>query len=145
MITASQLNRGAQNIESLDELNQGHIAGGISKINTTDNMVAILQTPQMKARNEMVFKMLKTRSSGGVGSYFIMKFDPVSLRLHNLEEDEPVKPLSEKISAYKKTNDKPPAGDDDAPPWDDVRPKIPPITPTKGLGGLAALDDIFKV
>lgn len=88
MITASQLNRGAQEIDSLDDLNQGHIAGGISKINTTDNLVMIIQTAQMKARGEMTFKLVKTRSSGGVGSYFILKFSPVSLRLSNLEQDE---------------------------------------------------------
>lgn len=142
MITASQLNRGAQQIESLDDLNQSHIAGGISKINTADNMVAILQTPQMKARNEMVFKMLKTRSSGGVGSYFIMKFDPVSLRLANLEEDEPVADLSSSINRFKKkTGGDEPSGS--TPPWDN--PPSTPKTPTRGLGGgFASLDDIFK-
>ena len=43
MITASQLNRGSQQLESMDDLSQAHIAGGISKVNTTDNLVAIMQ------------------------------------------------------------------------------------------------------
>ncbi len=101
MISASQLNRGAQQIESLDDLNQGHIAGGISKINTTDNLVAIIQTAQMKARNEMMFKMLKTRSSGGVGSYFMMNFNPISLRQTNLEDEAPSQTIASRVSAFK--------------------------------------------
>lgn len=135
MITASQLNRGAQQIESFDDLNQAHIAGGISKINTTDNLVAILQTPQMKARDEMLFKMLKTRSSAGVGSYFIMKFDPVSLRLHNLEEDEPPPGLANSLDKFKP---KGPSGGGkaDTPPWE---------TPKRGLGGVGDLDGVFRV
>jgi KaiC/GvpD/RAD55 family RecA-like ATPase len=87
MITASQLNRGAQVVDTMDDLNQGHIAGGISKINTTDNLVAILQTPQMKARGELMFKMLKTRSSSGVGSYFLVKFSSYNLRITDMTED----------------------------------------------------------
>lgn len=101
MITASQLNRGAQQIENLEELNQAHIAGGLSKIMTADNVVAIIQTPQMKARNEMMFKMLKTRSSSGVGSYFLVKFNPVSLRLTNMEEDQDNPTLTDRISGFK--------------------------------------------
>lgn len=135
MITASQLNRGAQQIESFDDLNQAHIAGGISKINTTDNLVAILQTPQMKARDEMLFKMLKTRSSAGVGTYFIMKFDPVSLRLKNSEQDEPVKTLSQSMDRFKKK----PA--EDIPPWESTDS---PKATKRGLGDLD-LDNIFKV
>lgn len=115
MLTASQLNRGAQTIESMDELNQGHIAGGISKINTTDNLVAIIQTPQMKARNEMMFKLLKTRSSGGVGSYFMLKFSPVTLRLTNLESDmDQGQAYKDRISGFKsKSADPKKKGDDD--------------------------------
>lgn len=102
MITASQLNRGAQQIEHLDELSQAHIAGGISKINTTDNLVAIIQNAQMKARNEMLFKLLKTRSSGGVGSYFTLKFNPITLRLSNVDEDAPVsKAYTDRLSSFR--------------------------------------------
>ena len=87
MITASQLNRSAQLVENIEDVGQAHIAGGISKVNTTDNLVAILQTPQMKARGEMMFKLLKTRSSNGVGNYYMLKFNPVTLELENLEDD----------------------------------------------------------
>jgi RecA/RadA recombinase len=87
MITASQLGRSAQQVENADQLNQGNIAGGISKINTTDNLVAIIQTDQMRAKREYMFKMLKTRSSGGVGSFFYMDFDPVSLLMKNRDDE----------------------------------------------------------
>jgi replicative DNA helicase len=52
MLTASQLNRGAQSVESIDDLGQSHIAGGISKINTADNVLAIYPSAQAKARGE---------------------------------------------------------------------------------------------
>lgn len=101
MITASQLNRGAQEVESFEALNQAHIAGGISKINTCDNLVMILQTPQMKAKGEMMFKLVKTRSSAGVNSYFMVKFSSISLRITNTEEDERPKNLNDAAAAFK--------------------------------------------
>lgn len=84
MITASQLNRGSHQLDNSDELSQAHIAGGISKINTTDNLVAVLQSPAMKARRELLFKLLKTRSSNGVGNQFMMQTDPSSLLMTDL-------------------------------------------------------------
>jgi KaiC/GvpD/RAD55 family RecA-like ATPase len=87
MITASQLNRGALNLDSPADIGQQHIAGGISKANTADNMAAIFQTPEMKARGEMYYKMIKTRSSGGVGGDFVLNFNPRTLCLDNQVSD----------------------------------------------------------
>jgi KaiC/GvpD/RAD55 family RecA-like ATPase len=103
MITASQLNRSAQNIESIDDLNQSHIAGGISKIMTADNVVAIMQDKQMKARGEMFFVLLKTRSSGGVGNNFMMYFNPVTLILENIETGDGGKGSGKNLSSYIKS------------------------------------------
>jgi hypothetical protein len=102
MITASQLNRGAQSIESIEDLGQGHIAGGISKINTADNVVAIYPSAQAKARGEMIFKFIKTRSSNGVGSAATLKFNASSLCLENMEDDvrDGTNRLSNSISNY---------------------------------------------
>jgi archaellum biogenesis ATPase FlaH len=102
MITASQLNRGAQSIESIEDLGQGHIAGGISKINTADNVAAIYPSAQAKARGEMIFKFIKTRSSNGVGSSATLKFNASSLCLENMEDDVPdgTNRLSNSISNY---------------------------------------------
>ncbi len=82
MITASQLNRSVHEM-SFDEVSHAQISGGISKINTCDNMIAVLQTDMMKAAKEYMFKFLKTRSSDGVGNYVKMDWNPVSLRITN--------------------------------------------------------------
>ena len=101
MITASQLNRSAQLVENIEDVGQAHIAGGISKVNTTDNLVAILQTPQQKARGEMIFKLMKTRSSNGVGNYYMLNFNPVTLILENLEDDlVETNRMAKSISSY---------------------------------------------
>ena len=128
MITASQLNRGSQMLESMEDLSQAHIAGGISKVNTTDNLVAIMQTPAMKARSEMLFKLLKTRSSGGVGNQFMMAFNPITLILQCFakgEEDSRSKSLASYVRGRVAKKD------DDQPPGDPViaTPKPSPTGP----------------
>jgi KaiC/GvpD/RAD55 family RecA-like ATPase len=100
MITASQLNRGSQLLESMEDLSQAHIAGGISKVNTTDNLVAIMQTPTMKARSEMLFKLLKTRSSSGVGNQFMMHFNPNTLILECFTEEDEAANRSKSLASY---------------------------------------------
>ena len=77
-ITASQQNRGAV---TATEVNHSHIAGGISKINTTDNYVSILMTDQMRAKGEMALKFLKTRSSDGVNQTIYLDYNKVTLRI----------------------------------------------------------------
>ena len=78
VVTAAQQNRGA--IEAVD-LHQGHIAGGISKIDTTDIYVSIIMSDAMRAKGEIAFQFLKTRSSAGVGKTIYLDFNPVSLRI----------------------------------------------------------------
>ena len=82
-VTASQLNRSAVD-ES--EHNQAMIAGGISKIQTADNVLSIYASPSMKQRGEYMVQFLKTRSSSGVGSKVYVGFDYISLRISNLDE-----------------------------------------------------------
>lgn len=77
-ITASQQNRGAV---TATELNHSHIAGGISKINTTDVYVSIIMTDQMRAKGEMALQFLKTRSSDGVGQTIYLDYNKISLRI----------------------------------------------------------------
>lgn len=76
MISASQLGRSAVDAESL---NQSHIAGGISKINTADYVLAIRQDEKMKAVGQINFQVLKSRNSGGVGKLLVMAWDAISL------------------------------------------------------------------
>lgn len=76
MISASQLGRNA--IEA-EDLNQAHIQGGISKINTSDYTVAVKQDDKMRAVGEIRFDILKSRNSAGVGRKVPMEWDPISL------------------------------------------------------------------
>lgn len=85
MVTASQLNRGSHDEI---EFSHAHIAGGISKINTADNVIAIFTTISMKESGRYQIQFMKTRSSAGVGSKVDLRFDIASLRIVDLEEGE---------------------------------------------------------
>jgi archaellum biogenesis ATPase FlaH len=85
MVTASQLNRGSH--EEI-EFDHSHIAGGISKINTADNVLGIFTTISMKESGRYQIQFMKTRSSAGVGSKIDLKFDVRSLRIMDLSEEE---------------------------------------------------------
>lgn len=87
--TASQLNRGAVD-EQVHQIND--IAGGLSKINTADNVVTIYTSPPMRERGEYRLQFIKTRSSAGVGTTVTLRFDQISLRITDHDENgEPVK------------------------------------------------------
>lgn len=79
-ITASQLNRGAVNVDTRDH---SHIAGGISKINTTDIYASIRMTPDMLAAGDMELYLEKTRSSNGVGKRIPLHIDGITMRITN--------------------------------------------------------------
>jgi replicative DNA helicase len=74
--TASQLNRGSVETKDYDH---SHIAGGLSKINTADNVFAILATTSMKENGEIELQMLKTRSSAATGQRIKLSYDPVTM------------------------------------------------------------------
>jgi hypothetical protein len=84
-VTASQLNR-----SSVDEVefDHSHISGGISKINTADNVVGIFTSRAMRERGRAQIQFMKTRSSSGVGQKLDLNFDINSLRITDLDEDE---------------------------------------------------------
>jgi len=83
-VTASQLNRGA--VEEI-EFDHSHIAGGISKINTADNVFGIFTSRAMRERGKYQLQLMKTRSSSGVGQKVELGFDVNSLRIIDLGED----------------------------------------------------------
>ncbi len=85
LVTASQLNRGA--VEEI-EFDHSHIAGGISKIQTADNVVGIFTSNAMRERGRYQIQFMKTRSSSGVGSKVDLKFNPETLRIEDLDEDD---------------------------------------------------------
>ena len=78
MATASQLNR--QSVEAT-EFDHSHIAGGISKINTADNVFGIFTSQPMRERGVYQIQFLKTRSSSAVGSKIELAYNPASMRI----------------------------------------------------------------
>ena len=84
-VTASQLNRAA--VEEL-EFDHSHIAGGLSKIQTADNVVGIFTSNAMRERGRYQIQFMKTRSSSGVGSKVDFAFDQNTLRITDLNEDD---------------------------------------------------------
>lgn len=83
-VSASQLNRGSY--EEI-EFDPSHIAGGISKVNTADNVIGIFTSAAMKESGRYQIQFMKTRSSSGVGSKVDLAFNNKSLRITDLEED----------------------------------------------------------
>jgi len=84
-VTASQLNRSS--VEEI-EFDHSHISGGISKINTADNLIGIFTSRAMRERGRYQIQLMKTRSSSGVGQKIDLEFDIDSLRIRDLGEDE---------------------------------------------------------
>ena len=85
MVSASQLNRGSY--EEI-EFDPSHIAGGISKVNTADNVVGIFTSIAMREGGRYQIQFMKTRSSAGVGSKVDLSFNNKSLRIADLEEGQ---------------------------------------------------------
>lgn len=83
-VTASQLNRSA--VEEI-EFDHSHISGGISKINTADNVFGIFTSRAMRERGRYQIQAMKTRSSSGVGQKVDLEFDIESLRIRDLADD----------------------------------------------------------
>jgi archaellum biogenesis ATPase FlaH len=83
-VTASQLNRSA--VEEI-EFDHSHISGGISKINTADNVFGIFTSRAMREKGRYQLQLMKTRSSSGVGQKVELEFDIESLRIRDLAED----------------------------------------------------------
>ena len=94
-VTASQLNRSA--VEEI-EFDHSHISGGISKINTADNVFGIFTSRSMREKGRYVLQLMKTRSSAGVGMKVELEFNIESLRITDLVEE------SGPINSFKKPN-----------------------------------------
>ena len=79
-VTASQLNRAS--------VDHSHISGGLSKIQTADNVIGIFTSRAMRERGRYQIQLMKTRSASGVGSKVDLEFDVDSLRIRDLAEDD---------------------------------------------------------
>jgi archaellum biogenesis ATPase FlaH len=85
LVTAAQLNRGA--VEEV-EYDHSHISGGLSKIQTADNVFGIFTSRAMRERGRYQIQLMKTRSSSGVGQKVDLEFNIESLKISDLPEDE---------------------------------------------------------
>jgi hypothetical protein len=84
MVTASQLNRGA--VDEI-EFDHSHISGGISKINTADNVFGIFTSRAMRERGRYQIQCMKSRSSTGVGMKVDLDYNVETMRITDSGED----------------------------------------------------------
>ena len=83
-VTASQLNRSA--VEEI-EFDHSHISGGISKINTADNVFGIFTSRAMRERGKYQIQCMKSRSSTGVGMKIDLDYNIETMRITDPGED----------------------------------------------------------
>ena len=84
LVTASQLNRGA--VDEI-EFDHSHISGGISKINTADNVFGIFTSRAMRERGRYQIQCMKSRSSTGVGMKIDLNYNIETMRITDDGED----------------------------------------------------------
>lgn len=97
--TASQLNRAA--VEEV-EFDHSHISGGLSKIQTADNVIGIFTSQAMRERGRYQIQFMKTRSSSGVGQKVDLAFDVEGLRIVDLDEDDDGTTMNQPSAIYDK-------------------------------------------
>jgi KaiC/GvpD/RAD55 family RecA-like ATPase len=83
-VTASQLNRSA--VEEI-EFDHSHISGGISKINTADNVFGIFTSRAMRERGKYQIQCMKSRSSTGVGMKIDLDYNIENMRITDPGEE----------------------------------------------------------
>jgi KaiC/GvpD/RAD55 family RecA-like ATPase len=119
MVTASQLNRSA--VEEI-EFDHSHIAGGISKINTADNVFGIFTSRSMRERGKYQIQCMKSRSSTGVGQKIDLEYNIETMRITDEDPDgyadqqkkySPQPSPNDIISRLKPSSNVSPVNDDD--------------------------------
>jgi KaiC/GvpD/RAD55 family RecA-like ATPase len=109
MVTASQLNRSA--VEEI-EFDHSHISGGISKINTADNVFGIFTSRAMRERGRYQIQCMKSRSSTGVGQKIDLDYDIDTMRITDsggdqAKQDRPQSSIMESIKARSQVSPSP--------------------------------------
>lgn len=77
--TASQINRSG--VAAGGEYDYSHVAGGISKVNTADNVFFINAPPHFKEKGDYELMFGKTRTSSAVGQRVKLGYDPRCMRI----------------------------------------------------------------
>ena len=130
-VTASQLNRAS--VEEV-EFDHSHISGGISKINTADNLIGIFTSRAMREHGRYQIQLMKTRSSSGVGQKVDLEFDLETLRIRDLEEDEESQMKRPNINIISNAINKPSSV---------VRPAVQPEVKVEGNTNSTALKQML--
>jgi archaellum biogenesis ATPase FlaH len=98
LVTASQLNRSA--VEEV-EFDHSHISGGISKINTADNVFGIFTSRSTRERGKYQIQCMKSRSSTGVGQKIDLEYDVETMRITDAGGDDSQRPQSSIMESIK--------------------------------------------
>jgi len=101
LVTASQLNRSA--VDEI-EFDHSHIAGGISKINTADNVFGIFTNRSMRERGKYQIQCMKSRSSTGVGMKIDLEYNVETMRISDEGGED-----GEGVTSYRPNNPQPSA------------------------------------
>lgn len=123
LVTASQLNRSA--VESV-EFDHSHISGGLSKIQTADNVIGIFSSITMRERGRVQIQFMKTRNSSGVGQKVELSMDANTLRIQDLtEQDEATAPTTADVmfKNLKRQSAQEQADNASKPGWERGQPK----------------------
>jgi hypothetical protein len=122
MVTASQLNRSA--VEEI-EFDHSHISGGISKINTADNVFGIFTSRAMKERGKYQIQCMKARNSQGNGQKIDLEYNIETMRITDEGGDEgtgynkPQSSIMDSIKARSQVKTADTGGESDSsPPWE---------------------------
>ena len=125
LVTASQLNRSA--VEEI-EFDHSHISGGISKINTADNVFGIFTSRAMRERGKYQIQCMKSRSSTGVGQKIDLEYNIETMRITDEGGDQegyskkPTSNIMESIKARSQmTSDN--DSDKSSQSWERAKPK----------------------
>jgi len=132
MVTASQLNRSA--VEEV-EFDHSHISGGISKINTADNVFGILTSRSMKERGKYQIQCMKSRSSTGVGQKIDLEYNIDTMRITDAGGDDANNGFRKPSSVMESIKARASVAPADASPpvkWERGQPKpgVDPLDPT---------------
>lgn len=78
VLTASQINRDGHGEENI---NHSHIAGGISKINTADLVLAIVSTAALREKGMYELQAIKVRNGQGTGLKFPLLYNTNTMKI----------------------------------------------------------------
>lgn len=105
--SASQLNRAA--VEEI-EFDHSHISGGLSKVQTADNVIGIFSSRALREAGKYQIQLMKTRNSSGLNTKIDLGFNVENLKIEDIEEEvenekENTSSLLTKIKRNNKNND----------------------------------------